>query len=230
MTLLHVVSIAALILGAASAIAIAIDEVRRPQMMAIMNVVWPTVSLFGGLIVLRAYFKWGVLSTKAAMAASPAAARSAPFAVQVGKACLHCGSGCTIGDICAEWLAFAVPTVAVWFGWRSLFSEKMFAVWILDFVFAFAIGVVFQYLTIAPMRRLSLADGLKQAVKADALALTAWQIGMYGFMAVASLMFRRVFDLPFVVNSFEYWFMMQIAMLCGFVTSYPVNWMLVRSG
>ncbi len=204
MTLLHVVSIAALILGAASAIAIAVDEARRPQMMAIMNVVWPTVALFGGLMVLRAYFKWGVLSTKAAMAASPAAARSTPFAAQVVKACLHCGSGCTIGDICAEWLAFAVPTVAVWFGWRSLFSEKMFAVWILDFVFAFAIGVVFQYLTIAPMRRLTLADGLKQAVKADALALTAWQIGMYGFMAVASLMFRRVFDLPFVVNSFEY--------------------------
>jgi hypothetical protein len=24
--------------------------------------------------------------------------------------------------------------------------------------------------------------------------------------------------------------MMQIAMLCGFVTSYPVNWWLVRSG
>jgi ABC-type proline/glycine betaine transport system permease subunit len=54
MTLLHVVSIAALILGAASAIAIAVDEARRPQMMAIMNVVWPTVALFGGLLVLRA--------------------------------------------------------------------------------------------------------------------------------------------------------------------------------
>jgi hypothetical protein len=26
------------------------------------------------------------------------------------------------------------------------------------------------------------------------------------------------------VNSFEYWFMMQIAMLCGFLTSYPANW------
>jgi hypothetical protein len=25
------------------------------------------------------------------------------------------------------------------------------------------------------------------------------------------------------VNSVEFWFMMQIAMLCGFVTSYPVN-------
>lgn len=28
----------------------------------------------------------------------------------------------------------------------------------------------------------------------------------------------------------EFWFMMQIAMLCGFVTSYPVNWWLIRAG
>ena len=27
-----------------------------------------------------------------------------------------------------------------------------------------------------------------------------------------------------------FWFMMQIAMLAGFVTSYPVNWWLLRSG
>jgi hypothetical protein len=28
----------------------------------------------------------------------------------------------------------------------------------------------------------------------------------------------------------EFWFMMQIAMLCGFCTSYPVNWWLLRLG
>jgi hypothetical protein len=27
-----------------------------------------------------------------------------------------------------------------------------------------------------------------------------------------------------------FWFMMQIAMLAGFFTSYPVNWWLLRSG
>jgi len=27
-----------------------------------------------------------------------------------------------------------------------------------------------------------------------------------------------------------FWFMMQIVMLCGFGTSYPVNWWLLRSG
>jgi hypothetical protein len=27
-----------------------------------------------------------------------------------------------------------------------------------------------------------------------------------------------------------FWFMMQLAMIAGFLTSYPVNWWLVRSG
>ena len=28
----------------------------------------------------------------------------------------------------------------------------------------------------------------------------------------------------------EFWFMMQIAMMFGFMTSYPVNWWLIRQG
>ena len=27
-----------------------------------------------------------------------------------------------------------------------------------------------------------------------------------------------------------FWFLMQLAMACGFLTAYPVNWWLVRSG
>ena len=34
-----------------------------------------------------------------------------------------------IGDLVAEWLAFAVPVVAVWCGWHSLFDDKLYAVW-----------------------------------------------------------------------------------------------------
>lgn len=80
-------------------------------------------------------------------------------------------------------VGFFVPAIAVWFGYTTLFSEKMFAVWILDFIFAFAIA--FQYFTIKPMRNLSVREGLVAALKADTLALTAWQIGMYGLMAFA---------------------------------------------
>jgi len=151
--------------------------------------------------------------------------------VMVGKGALHCGAGCTLGDIVAESLATFFPGVALWFGWRSLFEEKMFAVWILDFIFAFVLGIAFQYFAIVPMRHLGKLEGIWQAVKADTLSLTAWQVGMYGFMAIASFgLFRHLLGVRLEVNTPEFWFMMQLAMVCGFVTSYPVNWWLIRRG
>ena len=149
----------------------------------------------------------------------------------VGKGAAHCGAGCTLGDIVAEWLCFGVPAIAVWFGWQSIFADKMFAVWIVDFIFAFAFGIVFQYFTIAPMRGLSFWPGMVAAVKADTLSLTAWQLGMYGFMALAQLLyFRPLLGKTVEVDTVEFWFTMQIAMLAGFVTAYPVNWWLIKMG
>jgi hypothetical protein len=70
-------------------------------------------------------------------------------------------------------------------------------------------------------------EGFIAALKADTLSLTSWQIGMYGWMAL----------IIFVIIGHEiektnpvFWFMMQIAMLAGFFTSYPVNWWLLRKG
>ncbi len=121
--------------------------------------------------------------------------------------------------------------MAVWLGWKSIFPDKIFAVWVLDFIFAFAFGVAFQYFTIKPMRDLSPAQGLVQAVKADTLSLTAWQVGMYGFMAIAYFwIFGTLLGTRLEVDSVEFWFMMQIAMMFGFATAYPVNWWLVKSG
>jgi hypothetical protein len=62
-------------------------------------------------------------------------------------------------------------------------------------------------------------------------SITAWQIGMHGLMA--SLQFgwyRSAFGGIAPVGSPEFWFAMQIAMLADFVTSYPVNWALIRIG
>ncbi len=226
-TWLHAASMIFLALGLLSAIVIAIDEWRHPQRMWIMNLVWPLAALFGTVVWLYGYFRYGRLGAKDAAGS----AGDKPFPASVAEGASHCGAGCTLGDICAEWLAFLVPAVAVWLGWHTVFAEKMFAVWILDFVFAFGFGVVFQYFAIAPMRGLGLAAGLKAAVKADALSLTAWQVGMYGFMAVAAFwIFRRLLHVELAVDTVEFWFMMQIAMLFGFATSYPVNWWLIRAG
>jgi hypothetical protein len=223
---LHILSIASIVLGAVCSAAIVVDEFRRPQKMWIMNVVWPVTALFGTIIWLAAYFAWG---------------RNAPpgededkttaFPVMVMKGSSHCGAGCTLGDIIAEWAAVAFPTLAVWFGWHTVFNEKMFAVWIPDFIAAFGLGIVFQYFTIKPMRDLSIAQGILAAVKADIASITAWQVGMYGLMAVIQLLwFKPAYGGIAAVAGPEFWFAMQLAMLAGFATSYPVNWWLIRSG
>lgn len=225
-TWLHLVSGTSLALGLVTASVIAVHELRHPQKMWIMNIVWPLVALFGTIVALWAYFRFGTLSAR-----DHSQTRVLPFPVMVGKAAAHCGSGCCLGDICAEWLCFAVPGIAVAFGWKALFDQKMFAVWILDFLFAFGFGIVFQYFTIQPMRDLSVGRGLKAALKADTLSLLAWQVGMYGYMAIAHfLFFGELLHRRLEVDSVEFWFMMQIAMLAGFATSYPVNWWLLRRG
>ncbi|WP_102108853.1 DUF4396 domain-containing protein [Oceaniglobus roseus] len=234
---LHALSILSLLLGLACALVIAVDERRDPQHMWIMNVVWPATALFAGPISIWGYFSYGKLATERRVSAAmerdepmPNKAKT-PFPGMVAKGAAHCGSGCTLGDIVAEWLAFFVPAVAVWFGWKSIFPEKIFAVWVLDYIVAFAFGVAFQYFTIKPMRGLSPMQGLIQAVKADALSLTAWQVGMYGFMALAHFwIFAHLLGTRLEVPTVEFWFMMQIAMLCGFATAYPVNWWLIRAG
>lgn len=224
---LHQLAIASLVIAGICAAVIALDVVRHPQKMWIMNLVWPISALFGSVLWLWGYFRFGRL----AAAGAGDSDQPTPFWAKVAKGASHCGSGCTLGDICAEWLAFFVPAIAVWFGYGWLFSERMLAIWVLDYMLAFGFGIAFQYFTIVPMRQLSFREGLWQAVKADTLSLTAWQVGMYGFMALAAFgIFRGLLHAPLETASPEFWFMMQIAMLCGFVTAFPVNWWLIRTG
>lgn len=80
------------------------------------------------------------------------------------------------------------------------------------------------------MRGLSVGEGLIAAAKADTISITAWQIGMCGFMALAHFyIFPHLLQTNLPPESAEFWFMMQIAMLFGFMTSYPVNWWLISA-
>jgi len=195
--------------------------------MRVMSVVWPVTMLFGGLLGLGFYLSRG----RSGGDDDAERDEDDSMAVSVAKGTSHCGAGCALGDLIAEWLAFAIPAVAVLGGWGWLFQDKMFAVWVIDFVLAFVIGIAFQYFAIAPMRDQSAGRSLLDAIKADAASITAWQIGMFGLMALIQLvLFPAWCGGRAPVDSPEFWFAMQWAMLAGFATSYPVNWLLVRAG
>lgn len=219
----HTLSIVSLGVGFLCATYIAVDEMRYPQKMWIMNLVWPLTALFGSVVWLAFYRSFG--RNDGTQDDDP------PMPIAVAKGASHCGAGCTLGDIIVEWAVFALPGIAVFFGWQSLFAEKIFAVWIPDYLVAFAIGIVFQYFTIVPMRGLSFGKGIWAAMKADTLSITSWQVGMYGLMAIGQfLWFKPAYGGVAEVNTPEFWWLMQIAMLAGFATAYPTNWWLIRLG
>jgi hypothetical protein len=223
---LHLVALGALLLGALSCLIITFDlATGHGQQMWIMNLVWPITALYAGPLALWGYFTVGRLSTRQAAEAaqrrkeeSPPGKRK-PFWQMVALGASHCGAGCTLADIVAEWTLFFFPV--------TLFGMKIFGSWTIDYFVALAFGIVFQYFTIAPMRGLSLGEGLLAAAKADFLSLSAWQVGMYGWMAIATFL---IFGHEIEKTNPVFWFMMQIAMLTGFLTAYPVNRWLLRSG
>lgn len=213
-----------LTLAAFCSLVVILDEFRHPQHMWIMNVVWPVTCLYSGPLGLWFYFAVGRLSTHHAMHLAKQRGEEPPskrklFWQTVAVGTTHCGAGCTLGDLLAEPLVAGIPLV--------LWGKQLYAAYFVDFAFAWTLGVAFQYFTIAPIRNLPVLKGIWQAIKADTLSLTAWQLGMYGWMTLV----------VFVIAGHEtpkssplFWASMQLGMLLGFCTSYPVNWWLLRSG
>jgi hypothetical protein len=69
---------------------------------------------------------------------------------------------------------------------------------------------------------------LKAALKSDTLAIITFEIGLFAWMALMYLVF---FPHPHLKpTEVTYWFMMQIGMVLGFLTSYPTNRWLIKVG
>jgi hypothetical protein len=214
------------------AIVIAIDEVRHPQKMWIMNVVWPVTALYFSVFALWGYLRIGRGMVKGAMQGVPmdqmqaemtghgARAGRDPTWRQTAVSDTHCGAGCVVGDVISEFSLFAL-------GW-TLFGSSLYAEYAGDLLLAWLFGIAFQYFVIKPMRNLSAKQALIAAVKSDTLSILTFEIGLFGWMA---LTFFVLFSHPHLhPTQAGYWFMMQIGMILGFFTSYPMNHWLITSG
>lgn len=218
---------------------IVLDEFWRPQHMLIMNVVWPITAIYFGPAALWGYYRSGLKLTKQrhhhiqqeaqaelcregeVCPITPSRLdQSAPTPEQVMVATTHCGAGCALGDIVAEWLVFAMGLTFA----GSEFQTRL----VLDLLLAWAFGIVFQYLTIAPLRGLSFGKGLLQAVRADTIVIILFEIGLFGWMALTQYVLVPGPHLGPTEPVF--WFMMQIGMMLGFFTSYPANIFVLKVG
>ncbi|WLR47116.1 hypothetical protein LC065_16535 [Halobacillus litoralis] len=86
------ISVIALAIGLLCSLIITIDILRHPQMMKIMNVVWPINGWFMGPVALWTYYKWGRLKSKDNDKEDH---RGRPAKVFVSTS--HCSAGCTPG-------------------------------------------------------------------------------------------------------------------------------------
>lgn len=224
--------------------------ISKPVLMPVMRWVWPVNALYMGPIAVWAYWTMDRLTHEQVLAyakresggapergdgahehgaadamngrmphAMLAIHKDEPFWQNVFKGVTHCGSGCTLGDLIAEWVVFLA-------GWE-IAGSALWPEYFGDYVLAYILGIAYQYFAIAPMRGLGVRAGVWAAIKADTLSLTAFEFGLFGWMAIYHFL---IFHPHLHPNSVVYWFMMQIGMLLGFLTSYPMNWLLIRKG
>jgi putative flippase GtrA len=206
--------------GFLSAGAIAYDIYRRGmrQPMRVMEAVWPITGLYLGP---GGWFAYGRLGRPTASRDTEAGGeKEIPEWQGVAVSATHCGAGCTLGDIIGEWVVFA--------GSLTIAGAALWPAYMLDFALAYLLGIVFQYFAIKPMSDLTRRQAVWRAIRADTLSLVAFEIGLFGWMA---LVFFVLFPGPHLTpGNSAYWLMMQIGMALGLLTTYPVNIWLVRRG
>lgn len=219
-----------IIIGFISAFIILCDVIKHPQQMSIMNAVWPINALWGGPLILWAYFTLGkhrkmhmksmkMEKMQMKMEMPPKDSKYNQFWQGIIVDALHCGAGCSLSDLIGSWIFYYLLSF-------NLFGQKIFGEWLFDYILALLIGVLFQYAAIAPMMQGSTISKLWRAFRIDFWSLTAWQVGMYGWSAIVTF----IFQWHFTPLQPQFWLMMSIGMACGFITAYPMNWLLVRKG
>lgn len=244
--------------GIASAAVIAVDLRQCRQPMRIMNSVWILTGLWASFFGLWAYYAFGrmkrcTLDEKQEHTGGMDGMKSGEMEMSgmempgmktdgmksggmdmsgmampprsrwqsVVLSTLHCGAGCTLADLVGEWFLYFVPV--------AIGGSLIAGSWVIDYILALGFGIGFQYAAIRGMEpKVPRGEIVRRAAKADILSLTAWQAGMYGWMAVVIFALNDGSALP--RTSFQFWFMMQVAMACGFLVALPVNIGLIRAG
>lgn len=216
-----IVSWAAIGVAVASAAWIAADLWVRGhrQQMGVMEAVWPVTALYFGPAAVWGYRRFGWPKSpkwRAEHGFDEPPVRPGWSSVATGVS--HCGAGCTLGDLCAEWAVFG-------FG-STILGLSLLPEYVGDYVLALAFGIAFQYFAIAPMRGLGVRKGLVEPAKADFLSLTSFEVGLFGWMALTQFVFFPGHLHP---DHAAFWFLMQLGMIVGYFTSWPVNvWLLAK--
>jgi Domain of unknown function (DUF4396) len=140
------------------------------------------------------------------------------FALDVALAATHYGAGCCLGDIVAEWIVYFIPLV--------LFGQKGFR----------HMGARLR-ICLSVRNCLSVSHDQADAEsfrwesarrRAESRHAFAHSVAGRDVWVDGDRDFGLFGEIP--KTNPVFWFMMQIAMIAGFITSYPANWWLLKKG
>lgn len=225
-------------LVALSFVVTAVDVLGHPNRdMPVMNAVWPLMALYFGPLGALSYVLLSrrvrytyirvrpVLPSRVVPVPSHAHAdihassgMRDPLWVRSMRSTTHCMAGCALGDLTAM--------VLVAFGWLGA-GVGMGKELVVGAVLAFAFGLfVFQALPVMVERKISFAESLGIAFQADLYTIVAYlmgQIPAFYILTAGVAMGGMSLAGSHLVD-------MQASMAVGFLTSYPVNYVLVARG
>ncbi len=210
-----------LVLGGCTALMILKDLFRHPHPIAVMNIIWPLTGLYMPFIGWLAWWYLGRKPSrqhKIALLIHDKRGQNANWQTIFISTSLS-AAACIFGDI------MTIPIVTL---------LKQFAIipalWlqaIICVMISLIIGLLFQFLAIRQREKHSFGRALLLALKTEIFPLLIYQLGIFIFMALA---------LKFVLNQqinpllVAFWFMLQLAIMIGFLFSWPANHFLIKRG
>lgn len=205
-------------LGIFTSLMIVKDLGRAPQPLRIMNLVWPVTGLYMPFVGWLAWWYFGRNNRPATPRLRQHRVES-PDLKQLFFATSHGAAGCVLGDV------LAVPLLPLLS--HQPFHSVVVTHAILSLVLSLFFGIILQYLALKQIVGMAFFRTLWQAIKSDIFSLMVYQAGMFLYMTLA---FHFILQNQLEPLTMNFWFMMQLALLTGFVFAWPANKFLLQRG
>ena len=217
---MDIIALFFVISGITFSILVYIDIKKNGQSTRIMGIVWPLTMLWASWIGLLAYISFVRVKGNVKPIEIDISINRDHSEIKdkttnkvtwetVALSTIHCGVACTVANIVGETLS-------------GIMGLEIILSWALNYVLVLIFAVCFKYMAIKELKYSTLELAIRKTMKLDFLSLTAWQIGVYGFV-----FFTHADTLSRA--SFDFWFIMQLGMMAGFIASYPMNMLFLKN-
>ncbi|MET7750123.1 DUF4396 domain-containing protein [Micromonospora sp. NPDC005367] len=221
LTLLELLSWIAVGVGLASSALIVVDTrvLGYRQPIKVLDLVWAVTGVYLGPAGVAAYRRWARPQSRR-WQQRHGRPRTRPRQIAILTGLCHCGAHCVLGVILGE--------LVVSFSGVRVGGETLWANYVSDYSGALVVGVTFRYFTSVRRGRRRLRDAVVNVAKADLLGVTAFEIALFIWLAIAHHFSGS--EPATDPSSPVFWFFIQIGLAAGFVVAWPGIAWLVRRG